>query len=50
MASSPYALRESLRRIRGKIADRLAGQSLLQSTGEADGDWTDWEELSEREC
>jgi superfamily II DNA or RNA helicase len=49
MASSPYALRESLRRIRGKIADRLAGQEVPQSTDGADGDWTDWEELSEQE-
>jgi SNF2 family DNA or RNA helicase len=49
MASSPYALRESLRRIRGKIQARLEGQKLPQATGEADGDWIDWEDLSERE-
>jgi len=48
MASSPYALQESLKRIRGKIEDRLEGERFA-SSGEGEGDWTTWEDLDERE-
>ncbi len=49
MASSPYALLESLKRIREKLDDRLANRRMEQTAIEGAGDWADWEDLSEQE-
>ncbi len=48
LASSPYALRESLRRMRNQIAARLESGARTSLPGE-DGDWATWEDLTERD-
>jgi len=52
LASSPYALRESLQRMRDQVAARLEGNVLVRALdvpdGE-DGDWARWEDLAEHD-
>ena len=48
MASSPYALRESLKRMREQIQARLDGSNPVLTLGNDEG-WAEWEELTERE-
>ena len=49
LASSPYALRESLKRIRASVEARLQQRRLVQSEPPEDGDWEALEELDEHE-
>jgi superfamily II DNA or RNA helicase len=51
LASSPYALQESLKRIRAHTAaqSRAGGGRPATAQGQEDGDWTEWEELNEQE-
>ncbi len=47
LASSTYALGESLRRMHAQIAARLAEKTAPRGTAEPALDWADWEELRE---
>lgn len=49
LASSPYALRESLQRMRQDTEERLSAGRAQVAADRPEGDWADWEELSERE-
>ena len=49
LASSPYALRESLQRMRDQVAARLEGSVPVRALGGEDGDWAAWEDLTERD-
>ncbi len=50
MASSPYALRESLARMRAQVQARLEGvEQARKPAPQGDEDWADWEDLTERE-
>ena len=49
MASSPYALQESLKRIRAKMLARLAGEEPARASDGKDTGWADWEDLTEQE-
>ncbi|MFP4346418.1 MAG: helicase-related protein [Anaerolineales bacterium] len=50
LASSPYALRESLVRMRQQITDLLEIHRRRRGTdGDGDGDWAAWEELTEED-
>ena len=50
MASSPYALHESLKRLRAKLEVRLDAVHRQRKRADDDnGDWKAWEELSEQE-
>ncbi len=49
MASSPYALKESLKRIRDRVEERLRQRRLGVSQERDAGDWAAWEDLAERE-
>ncbi len=49
LASSPYALKESLKRIRARIEERLRHSRSAISPGRDEGDWAEWEDLSEQE-
>ncbi len=50
MASSPYALRESLARMRAQVQARLEGvEQAGKPAPQGDEDWVEWEDLTERE-
>ncbi|MBZ0275667.1 MAG: DUF3883 domain-containing protein [Anaerolineae bacterium] len=48
-ASSPYALRESLLRIRRQIEDRLERRLMASHESGDDANWLEWDELTEEE-
>ncbi len=49
MASSPYALWQSLARLRAQIAEGATRRGLADDAGVGDADWAAWEDLSESE-
>ena len=49
LASSPYALRESLKRIRARTEARLRDSRLAVARSPDESDWADWEDLTEQE-
>lgn len=49
LTSNPYALRESLRRMRERVQERLADHRVARHLEENAGEWAVWEELTERE-
>jgi len=49
LASSPYSLKESLRRIRARTQERLHHTRSAVSPGRDDSDWAEWEDLTEQE-
>ncbi len=49
MASSPYALWQSLERLRAQIAEGAPRRRLADDAGAGDADWAAWEDLSESE-
>jgi superfamily II DNA or RNA helicase len=49
LASSPYALQESLRRIQSRAEDRLRHARVTIPPGQEEDNWVEWEELTEQE-
>ena len=49
LASSPYALRESLTRMRAHVQARLEGATPPETSDRDGEDWADWEDLTERD-
>ncbi|MBN2390635.1 MAG: DUF3883 domain-containing protein [Anaerolineae bacterium] len=49
LASSPYALRESLARMRAQVQARLEGAQQILTSDHDGEDWAEWEDLTERD-